>query len=77
MKCSEQLIKKLIFLNNTDEKKKHGRVKDFDILRNMTIMGIEYLSLKNNSLKNLRFTKYLPKLWYLDARDNPVINKYI
>jgi Leucine-rich repeat (LRR) protein len=72
MKCSEQVIKKLIFLNNTEERKKHGRVKDFDIFRNMTIMSIEYLSLKNNLLKNLNFVKYLPKLWYLDARDNPV-----
>lgn len=76
MKCTDQVIQKLIFLNNKEEKKKHGRVKDFDIMRNMTIMGIEYLSIKNNNLKHLRFIKYLPRLWYLDARDNSVI-KYL
>jgi len=32
MKCSEQLIKKLIFLNNREEKKKHRRVRELDIL---------------------------------------------
>ena len=72
MKCTDQVIQKLIFLNNKEEKKKHARVKDFDIMRNMTVMGIEYLSIKNNNLKHLRFIKYLPRLWYLDASDNSV-----
>jgi len=36
--------------------------------------NIEFLSLRNNNLQNLDFISYIPKLYYLDLRNNPVNN---
>jgi hypothetical protein len=34
--------------------------------------NIEFLSLKNNNLQNLDFIQQMPKIYYLDLRNNPV-----
>jgi hypothetical protein len=66
------LINKIIF---TEPQKTTGRRRatiEPEVLRKISILRIEYLSLKNSSIKNLKFVKYFPNLWYLDVRNNLV-----
>jgi hypothetical protein len=72
---SDILVKKLIYLDNTGQRKQRAILKEIDIFKNISIMKIEYLSLKNLNIKNLTFAKYFLNLWYLDVRDNPVRKK--
>jgi hypothetical protein len=44
------------------------------ILKTTHFDNIEFLCLKNNNIKDITFTIYLNKLWYLDLRGNPVEN---
>jgi len=37
-------------------------------------LTIEFLSLQNNNISNINFIKFLPNLWYLDIRNNPLDN---
>jgi hypothetical protein len=73
---SDILVKKLIYLDNTGQRKQRAILKEIDIFKNISIMKIEYLSLKNLNIKNLTFAKYFLNLWYLDVRDNPVRKKF-
>ncbi len=66
------IMKKIIYL---DAQKTIGRRRatiESDVLKNINVLRIEYLSLNNSSLKNLKFVKYFSNLWYLDVRNNPV-----
>jgi hypothetical protein len=69
---SESIVKKLIFIDNSGQRRKRAILKEIDIFKNISIMKIEYLSLKSLNLKNITFAKYFLNLWYLDVRDNPV-----
>jgi hypothetical protein len=69
---SESLVKKLIYLETSGLRRRRAILKEIDIFKNISIMKIEYLSLRNSSLKNINFAKYFLNLWYLDVRDNQV-----
>ncbi len=69
---SDSIVKKLIYIDNTGQRRKRAMLKEIDIFKNISIMKIEYLTLRNLNLKNLTFAKYFLNLWYLDVRDNPV-----
>lgn len=69
---SESIVKKLIYIDNSGQRRKRAILKEIDIFKNISIMKIEYLSLKSLNLKNITFAKYFLNLWYLDVRDNPV-----
>ena len=60
---------KTLYLNNHN-------INNFDF-KNKIISNIEYLSIQNNNLINLDFIKFLPNLWYLDARNNPIENYHV
>jgi hypothetical protein len=68
------LMKKIIYV---DPQKTIGRRRatmECEVLKNISILRIEYLSLNNSFIKNLKFVKYFSNLWYLDVRNNPVKN---
>jgi hypothetical protein len=69
----EGLIKNLIFGDaNAIMNRRRGTLREVDLIRNISMIKVEYLSLRNTSLKNINFLKYFINLWYLDIRDNPV-----
>ena len=69
----ESLIKNIIYGNPyTGIGRKRATLREADLLRNISIIRVEFLCLKNTSLKNVNFVKYFINLWYLDIRDNPV-----
>jgi hypothetical protein len=56
----EMLIKNIIYGNpNTGIGRKRATLREADLLSNISIIRVEFLCLKNTSLKNLNFVKYL------------------
>jgi hypothetical protein len=74
MIINEKILKKLfkgkedattLYLNNKS-------INSFSLKHDFTYL--EFLSLQNNSISDIRFLKALPNLWYLDIRNNPIDN---
>ena len=68
----ENIVKRLIFLETAGLRRRRAILKEIDIFKDLSILKVEYLSLKGVGLKNLNFAKYFINLWYLDVRDNQV-----
>jgi hypothetical protein len=69
---SANIVKRLIFLEKAGHRRRRAILKEIDIFKELSILKVEYLSLKGVGLKNLNFSKYFINLWYLDVRDNQV-----
>jgi hypothetical protein len=74
MIINEKILKKFfkgkegattLYLNNSS-------INSFSLKQNF--IYLEFLSLQNNSISDIRFLKALPNLWYLDIRNNPIDN---
>ena len=67
------------FFNNNSIKNKENLIalnfNDFNISNislSFKFNNVEFLSLKNNSLINLKFLEFFPNLFYLDISNNPI-----
>jgi hypothetical protein len=41
-------------------------------LKNLQFDTLQFLSLRNNQIKNINFLKSFPNLWFIDLRNNPI-----
>ena len=72
MESNESILRKLVHLDSSDDKKKTNLILLTQVNQLTDISKMEYLTLKNCGMKNMNVLKYIPNIWYLDVRDNPV-----